>query len=137
MSGFNEASALQRRKLVVLLGQGFLFLASMRPPLFSGGNPRFEDMEFTLWRCFNEASALQRRKPEVPRRLGTDRGRASMRPPLFSGGNGGMKILSQWDIVRFNEASALQRRKLVVLLGQGFLFLASMRPPLFSGGNGG
>ena len=86
--------------------------ASMRPPLFSGGNPCSCSPKPTRRRSFNEASALQRRKRPGQRRGGQDR-RASMRPPLFSGGN-----------AQVNAAG-------------GHFETASMRPPLFSGGNAG
>ena len=59
---FNEASALQRRKPSVRLGRKAIGVASMRPPLFSGGNAA---------------------RPDHP----AARRPASMRPPLFSGGN--------------------------------------------------
>ena len=66
-----------------------MHLASMRPPLFSGGNLRDK---------FVAAAG----------------GIASMRPPLFSGGNPTTASVPSCSRPRFNEASALQRRKLTV-----------------------
>ena len=109
---FNEASALQRRKLL----QPFLLVAaaqvaSMRPPLFSGGNGRIDPRRRKGRPRFNEASALQRRK----------RAASALASEMFD---------------RFNEASALQRRKRFSAPAGVLGFPpASMRPPLFSGGN--
>ncbi len=61
--GFNEASALQRRKPHRHPRRQHRHRASMRPPLFSGGN-----LSALYGNCLTEV-------------------RASMRPPLFSGGN--------------------------------------------------
>ena len=132
--GFNEASALQRRKRAVCGSSRAEEVASMRPPLFSGGNAPGRE-----WRALVQ--------------------RASMRPPLFSGGNSknrswgprssrrfneasalqrrkrGATAYPDERVPRFNEASALQRRKLLAALGQPDIQIASMRPPLFSGGN--
>ena len=83
---FNEASALQRRKQADPRQASHALIASMRPPLFSGGNAR----------------RVERHEP---------RPRASMRPPLFSGGNALLPCSRETSAAGFNEASALQRRK--------------------------
>ena len=106
---FNEASALQRRKRELELPRGPRRVASMRPPLFSGGNLQ---------------RGVERRQGQV----------ASMRPPLFSGGNVA-NLVAAGDTGGFNEASALQRRKRVHFRVTARRHGASMRPPLFSGGN--
>ena len=87
LARFNEASALQRRKLL----KGFFV-----DPSIAG---------------FNEASALQRRKHPGAGTEAKDPA-ASMRPPLFSGGNHLYRRAEQLLQLGFNEASALQRRKL-------------------------
>ncbi len=48
-SCFNEASALQRRKhLKDITGESVVKLASMRPPLFSGGNITLEQILYRV-----------------------------------------------------------------------------------------
>src|SRR6185312_11924614 len=61
-------------------------LASMGPPLFSGGNRRRAGHERPTPPSFNGAAAVQRRKfwHRGERHRGST---ASMGPPLFSGGN--------------------------------------------------
>ena len=111
-------------------------LASMGPPLFSGGNGNRIHQNALDWTCFNGAAAFQRRKFDAAG-LGGGHSRwlqwgrrfsaaeighemsqqlhcfdASMGPPLFSGGN------------RHHGRAEHPLRR------------ASMGPPLFSGGNG-
>ena len=134
MLGFNEAVALQRRKL------SRLTLGSPPSARFNEAVALQRRKQLACLRCggalfsFNEAVALQRRK----RRRSIWSGRrsvASMRPSLFSDGNvfcydnAGVPTLASMrpslfsdgntaayaptvTATRFNEAVALQRRKL-------------------------
>ena len=92
---FNEASAFQRRKRdEVRTANLGLLLASMRPPLFSGGNGCLPLPRSATPSRFNEASAFQRRTLPLRHRSMAAIS-ASMRPPLFSGGNADARRLVQ------------------------------------------
>ena len=89
--------------------------ASMRPPEFTGGNTTGSPtLPVRVARCFNEAAGIHRRKPHL-RGVGVANTQhpASMRPPEFTGGNPG-------------AAGALPFARYLH---------ASMRPPEFTGGN--
>ena len=59
----------------------------MRPPEFTGGNPRPSRPTPPPTQSFNEAAGIHRRKRRRVRRAALGRGGASMRPPEFTGGN--------------------------------------------------
>ena len=84
----------------------------MRPPEFTGGNPRRASARGRRsGSCFNEAAGIHRRKLSEVVHEPRPRVLASMRPPEFTGGNLGTE--------------RNQREKTE----------ASMRPPEFTGGN--
>ena len=87
--------------------------ASMRPPEFTGGNPRPLLFLARTRTCFNEAAGIHRRKQGAAEDLRPVVLAASMRPPEFTGGN--------------STAAG----------GPGARTVASMRPPEFTGGNDG
>ena len=110
-------------------------MASMGPPLFSGGNRPRNEPTTPLFRRFNGAAAFQRRKSAPrSRRASTPPGFngaaafqrrkwrnarpssrslcvPSMGPPLFSGGNPATRTPSRACFGSFNGAAAFQRRK--------------------------
>src|SRR5690349_6492093 len=63
-------------------------VASMEPPLVSGGEAARNRRSRLRARrgCFNGAAARERRRDIAPRTDGEDLGEASMEPPLVSGG---------------------------------------------------
>src|SRR5690606_14963056 len=85
-------------------------LASMRPPLFSGGNLRAHLGDGGL-RLASMRPPLFSGGNDAVGLASANLDTASMRPPLFSGGNACAPRVAVADHGRFNEASALQRRK--------------------------
>ena len=68
-SGFNGAAAHQRRKPYGAAGPGsHVAIASMEPPLISGGSRPPRPSRTASWTRFNGAAADQRRRPRTMRR---------------------------------------------------------------------
>ena len=136
--GFNEAAGIHRRKPTG--GSGTpnpVFLASMRPPEFTGGNHRKYTIPVVASTSFNEAAGIHRRKPCTRRRVATF---------TLSGFNEAAGIHRRKQIrstrsssnprISFNEAAGIHRRKPAAAAPQPDPdATASMRPPEFTGGN--
>ena len=127
LPGFNEAAGIHRRKRTAVHrdARAGALRASMRPPEFTGGNPRvgsaylrrvvrasMRPPEFTggNWRsCLPPYHAVTS---------------ASMRPPEFTGGNLPEQAGRHAGLPRqrFNEAAGIHRRKQITVTGRGTLF---------------
>ena len=86
---FNEAAGIHRRRQSYS-GRPLVLhfaVASMRPPEFTGGNPRVSALTCGSRISFNEAAGIHRRKPGRWRQHLEVTVNASMRPPEFTGGN--------------------------------------------------
>ena len=134
----------------------------MRPPEFTGGNPRAARSRGRCDSCFNEAAGIHRRKLDAlsyfiePIRIGFNEAAGIHRRKQVQPANGGVA-----QVKGFNEAAGIHRRKLDTVVNVPFTLLhcfneaagihrrkrgagstieqqqrrASMRPPEFTGGN--
>ena len=77
----------------------------MRPPEFTGGNPRVAPAAPPEGRGFNEAAGIHRRKLTSVALVNRPALPASMRPPEFTGGNTGRWRSGPTTTTGFNEAA--------------------------------